>query len=60
LIPLSDAYFVSPLAQGKQCGFMTTGVYQPSLRSPWLAATVRTVEGMGKAKPLIEHSYQQG
>ncbi|WP_419621609.1 hypothetical protein, partial [Thiolapillus sp.] len=37
----SDAYFVFPLAQGtpgKQCGLAATGVYQPSLRSPWLAA----------------------
>ncbi len=23
---------------GKQCGLAATGVYQPSLRSPWLAA----------------------
>ncbi|WP_419623641.1 hypothetical protein [Thiolapillus sp.] len=23
---------------GKQCGLASTGVYQPSLRSPWLAA----------------------
>ncbi|MBL3619681.1 MAG: hypothetical protein JMN26_18450, partial [gamma proteobacterium endosymbiont of Lamellibrachia anaximandri] len=32
----------SPLAQGtpgKQCGLAATGDYQPSLRSPWLAAT---------------------
>ncbi|WP_294053765.1 hypothetical protein, partial [Thiolapillus sp.] len=39
--PRSEAYFVSPLAQGtpgKQCGLAATGVYQPSLRSPWLAA----------------------
>ncbi|WP_419594343.1 hypothetical protein, partial [Thiolapillus sp.] len=37
----SEAYFVFPLAQGtpgKQCGLAATGVYQPSLRSPWLAA----------------------
>ncbi|WP_419591012.1 transposase [Thiolapillus sp.] len=25
---------------GKQCGLAATGVYQPSLRSPWLAAWV--------------------
>ncbi|WP_419640770.1 hypothetical protein [Thiolapillus sp.] len=40
--PRSEAYFVFPLAQGtpgKQCGLAATGVYQPSLRSPWLAAT---------------------
>ncbi|WP_419641664.1 hypothetical protein, partial [Thiolapillus sp.] len=39
----SEAYFVFPLAQGtpgKQCGLAATGVYQPSLRSPWLAAFV--------------------
>ncbi|WP_305800958.1 hypothetical protein [Thiolapillus sp.] len=41
--PRSEAYFVFPLAQGtpgKQCGLAATGVYQPSLRSPWLAAMV--------------------
>ncbi|WP_419630872.1 reverse transcriptase domain-containing protein, partial [Thiolapillus sp.] len=41
--PRSEAYVVFPLAQGtpgKQCGLAATGVYQPSLRSPWLAATV--------------------
>ncbi|WP_419597707.1 hypothetical protein, partial [Thiolapillus sp.] len=41
--PRSEAYFVFPLAQGtpgKQCGLAATGDYQPSLRSPWLAATV--------------------
>ncbi|MBL3619218.1 MAG: hypothetical protein JMN26_15980, partial [gamma proteobacterium endosymbiont of Lamellibrachia anaximandri] len=40
----SDAYFASPLAQGtpgKQCGLAATGDYQPSLRSPWLAALER-------------------
>ncbi|WP_419582139.1 hypothetical protein, partial [Thiolapillus sp.] len=43
--PRSEAYFVFPLAQGtpgKQCGLAATGVYQPSLRSPWLAAIVDT------------------
>ncbi|WP_293675081.1 hypothetical protein [Thiolapillus sp.] len=42
--PRSEAYFVFPLAQGtpgKQCGLAATGVYQPSLRSPWLAAAVK-------------------
>ncbi|WP_293675357.1 hypothetical protein, partial [Thiolapillus sp.] len=42
--PRSEAYFVFPLAQGtpgKQCGLAATGVYQPSLRSPWLAASVK-------------------
>ena len=41
--PRSEAYFVFPLAQGtpgKQCGLAATGIYQPSLRSPWLAAVV--------------------
>ncbi|WP_419590052.1 hypothetical protein [Thiolapillus sp.] len=41
--PRSEAYFVFPLAQGtpgKQCGLAATGDYQPSLRSPWLAALV--------------------
>ncbi|WP_419635035.1 hypothetical protein, partial [Thiolapillus sp.] len=44
--PRSEAYFVFPLAQGtpgKQCGLAATGVYQPSLRSPWLAAGVLMV-----------------
>ncbi|WP_293650960.1 hypothetical protein, partial [Thiolapillus sp.] len=47
--PRSEAYFVFPLAQGtpgKQCGLAATGVYQPSLRSPWLAAQGQT-EGVG-------------
>ncbi|WP_419581816.1 LssY C-terminal domain-containing protein, partial [Thiolapillus sp.] len=42
--PRLEAYFVFPLAQGtpgKQCGLAATGVYQPSLRSPWLAAIDR-------------------
>ncbi|WP_419606410.1 transposase, partial [Thiolapillus sp.] len=44
--PRSEVYFVFPLAQGtpgKQCGLAATGVYQPSLRSPWLAAIVLKV-----------------
>uniref|UniRef100_UPI003AF44841 hypothetical protein n=1 Tax=Thiolapillus sp. TaxID=2017437 RepID=UPI003AF44841 len=43
--PRSEAYFVFPLAQGtpgKQCGLAATGDYQPSLRSPWLAADEET------------------
>ncbi|WP_419632755.1 hypothetical protein, partial [Thiolapillus sp.] len=39
--PRSEAYFVFPLAQGtpgKQCCLAAAGDYQPSLRSPWLAA----------------------
>ncbi|WP_419588114.1 hypothetical protein [Thiolapillus sp.] len=47
--PRSEAYFVFPLAQGtpgKQCGLAATGDYQPSLRSPWLAAAVGVVEGI--------------
>ena len=55
--PCLDAYFVFPLAQGtpgKQCGLAATGVYQPSLRSPWLAASVTTgigAEGMSGGLP---------
>ncbi|WP_419641477.1 hypothetical protein, partial [Thiolapillus sp.] len=44
--PRSEAYFVFPLAQGtpgKQCGLAATGVYQPSLRSPWLAAVEQQI-----------------
>ncbi|WP_419588768.1 hypothetical protein, partial [Thiolapillus sp.] len=44
--PRSEAYFVFPLAQGtpgKQCGLAATGDYQPSLRSPWLAASERSL-----------------
>ncbi|WP_419645021.1 hypothetical protein, partial [Thiolapillus sp.] len=44
--PRSEAYFVFPLAQGtpgKQCGLAATGDYQPSLRSPWLAAMEKPV-----------------
>ncbi|WP_419633032.1 hypothetical protein [Thiolapillus sp.] len=40
---MGKSHFVFPLAQGtpgKQCGLAATGVYQPSLRSPWLAAAV--------------------
>ncbi|WP_294053793.1 hypothetical protein, partial [Thiolapillus sp.] len=46
--PRSEAYFVFPLAQGtpgKQCGLAATGVYQPSLRSPWLAAREDRADG---------------
>ncbi|WXG54755.1 MAG: hypothetical protein RNU03_08765 [Candidatus Sedimenticola sp. (ex Thyasira tokunagai)] len=28
---------------GKQCGLTATGDYQPSLRSPWLAAKVKKI-----------------
>ena len=41
--PRSEVYFVFPPAQGepgKQCGLAAAGVYQPSLRSPWLSARV--------------------
>ncbi|WP_419594089.1 hypothetical protein, partial [Thiolapillus sp.] len=44
--PRSEAYFVFPLAQGtpgKQCGLAAAGDYQPSLRSPWLAADVSQI-----------------
>ncbi|WP_419583460.1 hypothetical protein [Thiolapillus sp.] len=48
--PRSEAYFVFPLAQGtpgKQCGLAATGDYQPSLRSPWLAANEGTHGSQG-------------
>ncbi|WP_419582069.1 hypothetical protein, partial [Thiolapillus sp.] len=51
--PRSEAYFVFPLAQGtpgKQCGLAATGVYQPSLRSPWLAASD---EKNGRYKSIV-------
>ncbi|WP_419595006.1 hypothetical protein, partial [Thiolapillus sp.] len=51
----SEAYFVFPLAQGtpgKQCGLAATGVYQPSLRSPWLAAVDRSLNGI---RAVIAH-----
>ncbi|WP_419620161.1 hypothetical protein [Thiolapillus sp.] len=38
--PRSEAYFVFGTPE-KQCGLAATGVYQPSLRSPWLAAKAR-------------------
>ncbi|WP_419582066.1 recombinase family protein, partial [Thiolapillus sp.] len=59
--PRSEAYFVFPLAQGtpgKQCGLAATGGYQPSLRSPWLAADVLVVwrlDRLGRSlKDLVE------
>ncbi|WP_293648011.1 hypothetical protein, partial [Thiolapillus sp.] len=62
--PRSEAYFVFPLAQGtpgKQCGLAATGVYQPSLRSPWLAALVRLSPvmsaGAGVSPPLMSDSF---
>ncbi|WP_419590587.1 hypothetical protein, partial [Thiolapillus sp.] len=59
--PRSEAYFVFPLAQGtpgKQCGLAATGVYQPSLRSPWLAAVVFPVgQGFG---PAVQLAVPQG
>ncbi|WP_419594566.1 hypothetical protein [Thiolapillus sp.] len=54
--PRSEAYFVFPLAQGtpgKQCGLAATGVYQPSLRSPWLAA--REPEWACRPSPAPDH-----
>ncbi len=55
--PRSEAYFVFPLAQGtpgKQCGLAATGVYQPSLRSPWLAASVSTPSAtVWSPRPLL-------
>ncbi|WP_419591265.1 hypothetical protein, partial [Thiolapillus sp.] len=54
----SEAYFVFPLAQGtpgKQCGLAATGVYQPSLRSPWLAANV--FPPLPSANPILKPSW---
>ncbi|WP_419619008.1 hypothetical protein [Thiolapillus sp.] len=53
--PRSEAYFVFPLAQGtpgKQCGLAATGDYQPSLRSPWLAAIER--KSRERSSPLCD------
>ncbi|WP_293652763.1 hypothetical protein [Thiolapillus sp.] len=56
--PRSEAYFVFPLAQGtpgKQCGLAATGVYQPSLRSPWLAASEQsTIHTLNRLGPISE------
>ena len=57
--PRSEAYFVFPLAQGtpgKQCGLAATGVYQPSLRYPWLAAK----EGYNLLRGLFREHRVQG
>ncbi|WP_419616015.1 hypothetical protein, partial [Thiolapillus sp.] len=59
--PRSEAYFVFPLAQGtpgKQCGLAATGVYQPSLRSPWLAA-IDASPGSGRVLGLDRHHGRQ-
>ena len=52
---------------GKQCGFAATGVYQPSLRSPWLAAEVNQVWNLANEAsyeawhvPVPEVGYIQG
>ena len=37
---------------GKQCGLAATGVYQPSLRSPWLAALVVGVWGLNRKEAV--------
>ncbi|WP_293681367.1 hypothetical protein, partial [Thiolapillus sp.] len=53
----SEAYFVFPLAQGtpgKQCGLAATGVYQPSLRSPWLAAPEDASHGIRVSSGKIQ------
>ncbi|WP_419593640.1 hypothetical protein, partial [Thiolapillus sp.] len=59
----SEAYFVFPLAQGtpgKQCGLAATGVYQPSLRSPWLAADAVAVQQGKINATMIRSSRKQG
>ncbi|WP_294042331.1 hypothetical protein [Thiolapillus sp.] len=65
--PRSEAYFVFPLAQGtpgKQCGLAATGVYQLSLRSPWLAAMEPGLESGGTRRGIChrgtEGSQQTG
>ncbi|WP_293675690.1 hypothetical protein [Thiolapillus sp.] len=63
--PRSEAYFVFPLAQGtpgKQCGLAATGVYQPSLRSPWLAAVAACSSQLPPpaARPRAAHSRHTG
>ncbi|WP_295438240.1 hypothetical protein [Thiolapillus sp.] len=48
---------------GKQCGLAATGVYQPSLRSPWLAAKeFPTPVGMNRVKRIIylKHGLKRG
>ncbi|WP_419591294.1 hypothetical protein, partial [Thiolapillus sp.] len=58
----SEAYFVFPLAQGtpgKQCGLAATGVYQPSLRSPWLAADVSNGQTAGPCSRAMAQYYFQ-
>ncbi len=58
--PRSEAYFVFPLAQGtpgKQCGLAATGVYQPSLRSPWLAAVEKDWNTFKISKQLKGGNY---
>ncbi|WP_419593196.1 hypothetical protein, partial [Thiolapillus sp.] len=58
--PRSEAYFVFPLAQGtpgKQCGLAATGDYQPSLRSPWLAADDSLIGMVGcQCKRVLLHA----
>ncbi|WP_419625655.1 hypothetical protein, partial [Thiolapillus sp.] len=57
--PRSEAYFVFPLAQGtpgKQCGLAATGVYQPSLRSPWLAAADDLAQARTTIHPDVDRS----
>nr|WP_293647040.1 hypothetical protein [Thiolapillus sp.] len=62
----SEAYFVFPLAQGtpgKQCGLAATGDYQPSLRSPWLAANARRLrcpQGAVLQSPVLRHGHGNG
>ncbi|WP_294052470.1 hypothetical protein, partial [Thiolapillus sp.] len=52
--------FLGAYAQGtpgKQCGLAATGVYQPSLRSPWLAAdaTAPSTEIRGNTYSVIQY-----
>ncbi|WP_419624974.1 hypothetical protein [Thiolapillus sp.] len=60
--PRSEAYFVFPLAQGtpgKQCGLAATGVYQPSLRSPWLAAADDVKTALKLAAEELKEGFEK-
>ncbi|WP_294042437.1 PilN domain-containing protein [Thiolapillus sp.] len=72
--PRSEAYFVFPLAQGtpgKQCGLAATGDYQPSLRSPWLAAKdiekkradliarMNVIQDLQASRPMVVHLFDE-
>ncbi|WP_294042320.1 transcriptional repressor KorB C-terminal beta-barrel domain-containing protein [Thiolapillus sp.] len=45
---------------GKQCGLAATGVYQPSLRSPWLAAKEVDPDRLKKTIVVVKHEEKPG